>query len=130
MNQMRNTMQRKKNLKTLLLSLAMMTLFGLISNAQPVVKTALVEELKDGSLIVTIDNKSYRALPPEKMREIIANKQKLVLAEERVTSLTEQFNVFRQAVETDRLAAEAVFNTKLQNAFDNRDHFQKQFEKE
>jgi hypothetical protein len=95
----------------------MMTFFITNFSQQPVeqeIRIAIINErLPDGSVILEMDGVRYRALPPEKLREVVIKLETGRVAEERVKTLTEDFNTFKALSEEARVAALELAEVEL-----------------
>lgn len=91
-------MKNKKNLKLLFSLLVILMLSGL-SYSQVTVDS--LETLEDGTVIVTVGGKSYRGLPPEKMREVLVWKETSKHFEEAYNTEVKNFDAYRKLKQSE-----------------------------
>lgn len=99
----------------------------LLANSQT---ARVVERLESGAYVVEIDNVLYQALPPNKVREILADKEKLNSTTEKFDKLIVEFNKYRQLSQEIRDNDQKIFDAELQKKILERDFYKAEYESE
>lgn len=99
----------------------------LLANSQT---ARVVERLESGAYVVEIDNVLYQALPPNKVREILADREKLNSTTEKFDKLIVEFNKYRQLSQEIRDNDQKIFDAELQKKILERDFYKAEYESE
>lgn len=110
-----------------LITLLFILVFSVSTYSQEV---RIVERLESGAYVVEIDNVLYQALPPNKIREILADRDKLNNITERFDKLVVEFNKYRQLSQEIRENDQKIFEAEFQKKILERDFYKAEYESE
>lgn len=115
-------------LKSVLATLLILTSF--VTSFSQTRFVTIKEWLPDGTVIIQIEDVQYRALPPEKMREVVTKLEAAKVTQEAYTTLQADFQTFRVKTEEARQIEAEKSALQIKKAVEQADFWSTEYMKE